>query len=198
MIGPITGLILAGGRSSRMGGTDKGLIALAGHTMIEYVIERTRPQVETLLISANRNLQRYRDLGFEVLEDHSDDFQGPLAGMLRGLEQLDEGYLLTVPCDGPLLPLDLAARLGMALQETGAVIATVNDGEFRHPTYALICHDQSNDLRRFLIGGERKLGKWFAAHGAVEVDFSDQKQAFSNINTASELQRIESLIKGAP
>jgi molybdopterin-guanine dinucleotide biosynthesis protein A len=194
MIGPITGLILAGGRSSRMGGTDKGLMTLGDKSMIEQVIERVRPQVQTLLISANRNLQRYRDLGFEVLEDQSADFQGPLAGMLRGLDRIDRGCLLTVPCDGPLIPADLAARLDEALQRPGAVIATVSDGERRHPTYALIRHDQADDLRRFLASGERKLGKWFAACGALEVDFSDRKEAFYNVNTVSDLQRVQALV----
>ena len=185
-----TGLILAGGRSSRMGGTDKGLIPVGPHTMVEAVITRLRPQVSSLLISANRNLDRYRGFGYPVVTDEHGDFRGPLAGMAMGLALVERGYLLTAPCDGPLLPLDLGARMCARAQESAADVLYVFDGDYKQPTYLLIHRRMHDSLQAYLAEGGRKIDPWLRASDAVTVDFSDQKAAFGNINTPDDLKSL--------
>ncbi len=186
----ITGLILAGGRSSRMNGNDKGLLKLHGSTMIEHVIKRLNPQVDHILISANRHLEQYQTFGYDVLVDDYDDYRGPLAGMSRGLSYSQSKYLLTVPCDGPLLPLDLARRLlDFACQENAKAVLAF-DGKYRQPTYNLIHIDLLPALTRSLENNQHKLGKWLMDNGAISLDFSDQKSAFLNINTLDDLELL--------
>jgi molybdopterin-guanine dinucleotide biosynthesis protein A len=187
----ITGLILAGGRSSRMGGTDKGLIHVGNSTMLELVSARLRPQVADLLISANRNLDQYRRFGYAVLEDQHQDFRGPLAGIAQGLDAIGAGYLLTAPCDGPLLPLDLGARMAARARSTGAELLYVFDGEYKQPAYLMIHRGLADNLRGYLQDGGRKIDPWLKLNQALAVDFSDQKQAFRNINTPEDLAELE-------
>lgn len=191
----VSSLILAGGRSSRMDGNDKGLLQLLDSTMIEHVIERLKPQVGQILISANRHLERYQQFGYAVLVDDYDDYRGPLAGMSRGLSQSESEYLLTVPCDGPLLPHDLAQRmLNFAQQEkTKAVLAF--DGKYRQPTYNLIHKDLLPALNQSLQNKQHKLGKWLMDNGALSLDFADQKSAFLNVNTLDDLDLLSRQLK---
>lgn len=190
----VTGLILAGGRSSRMEGNDKGLLKLLERPMIEHVIERLKPQVDTILISANRHIEQYQQYGYKVLIDKYDDFRGPLAGMSRGLEASNSDYLLTVPCDGPLLPVDLAQRMLKSIQQQ-ADAALVYDGQYKQPTYNLIHHRLQDDINHSLQCNEHKLGKWLMDHGALKVDFSEQKEAFINVNTPDDLHKLEQQLK---
>lgn len=183
----ITGLILAGGRSSRMNGDDKGLLKLLDRTMIEHVIARLKPQVGSILISANRQLESYQKFGYKVLVDDYDDYRGPLAGMSTGLTNSDSKYLLTVPCDGPLLPLDLAQRMLAYCQQKNAQAVLAFDGKYRQPTYNLIHKDLLPAIVQSLQNNEHKLGKWLMDNGAVNLDFSDQKSAFLNVNTPNDL-----------
>ncbi len=186
----ISALILAGGRSSRMDGHDKGLLKLLDRPMIDYVIERLKPQVGHILISANRHLEQYRKLGYKVLVDDYNDYRGPLAGMARGLAQSNTDYLLTVPCDGPLLPTDIAARmLHYAIQKQAKAVL-VFDGQYKQPTYNLIHKDLGVQLNQSLVNNEHKLGKWLMDNGAVKLDYSDQKSAFLNINTPDDLRLL--------
>ncbi len=187
---PITGLILAGGRSSRMNGHDKGLLELQGKAMIEHVIARLQPQVEQLLISANRHIDVYQQFGYEVLVDEFDDYRGPLAGMSRGLAQSKSDYLLTVPCDGPLLPLDLAARMLESIKQAQVQAVLVFDGQYKQPTYNLLHKDIFKALNHSLQSNEHKLGKWLMDNGALKLDFSDQKEAFLNVNTPADLELL--------
>lgn len=191
----VTGLILAGGRSSRMEGNDKGLLKLLERPMIEHVIERLKPQVDTVLISANRHIEQYQQYGYKVLIDKYDDFRGPLAGMSRGLEASNSDYLLTVPCDGPLLPVDLAQRMLKSIQQQQADAALVYDGKYKQPTYNLIHHRLQDDINHSLQCNEHKLGKWLMDHGALKVDFSEQKVAFINVNTPDDLHKLEQQLK---
>ena len=186
----VTGLILAGGRSSRMDGNDKGLLKLLNISMIEHVIKRLEPQVGQILISANRHLEAYQKFGYTVLVDDYDDYRGPLAGMSRGLSHSDSEYLLTVPCDGPLLPLDLAQRmLDFARQENvKAVLAS--DGKHRQPTYNLIHKDLLPAIIQSLENNQHKLGKWLMDNGAATLDFADQQSAFLNVNTLDDLDLL--------
>ncbi|MDX2507754.1 MAG: molybdenum cofactor guanylyltransferase MobA [Gammaproteobacteria bacterium] len=186
----ITGLILAGGRSSRMNGHDKGLLTLIDKPMIDYVIQKLKPQVKRILISANRHIEQYQQFGYEVLLDDYDDFRGPLAGMLRGLSHSKSEYLLTVPCDGPLLPADLAHRMLYFARKNHARAVIAFDGKYRQPTYNLVHRELLPAMSQSLEQNEHKLGKWLMDNGALELDFSDQKSAFINVNTLADLNLL--------
>ena len=179
----ITALILAGGKSRRMGGRDKGLLPFGDGVLVGQVIDAVLPQVGAVLISANRNQEEYRRFGFPVLADPLDDFQGPLAGFLAGLEDMDTEFLLTLPCDGPVVVPDLARRLAGGLTAAGADVAVAHDGKRLQPVYALMHRDLVSDLRLALEQGERKIDRWYPRNHWVTVDFSDVPQQFQNINT---------------
>lgn len=179
----VTGVILAGGRASRMGGVDKGLIKLAGKSLVEHVITRLAPQVEDLLISANRNIQRYTSLGYTVVRDEPADYLGPLAGMLSGLRAANTEYILTVPCDCPFVPEDLAKRMMMGLACDNARLCVAYDGVQTQPAFTLVSRNLLDDIRVYLDSGQRKVGDWVMFHQPALVDFSDQPFAFVNINT---------------
>jgi molybdenum cofactor guanylyltransferase len=190
----ITGLVLAGGRGSRMGGVDKGLQNHRGMPLALHALLRLQPQVGHLVINANRNLGAYEALGAPVLLDAIGDFQGPLVGFLAGLASADTGWLMTVPCDTPDFPTDLVARLAQAAGEHDAEIAyatTLEDGiEQRQPVFCLLQVALHDSLAAFLDGGGRKIDAWFARHRAVGVPFPDPA-AFFNANTAEELARLQ-------
>lgn len=187
----ITGIILAGGRASRMQGRDKGLIELQRQPLIRHVIDRFLPQVTAIQINANRNLEHYRRFGFPVFTDTNQDFQGPLSGMLQGLHQLETGsadWIVCVPCDAPQLPLDLVTRLSQALAEK-ELAAVADDGKWMQPTFCMLHRSLTGKLARYVAHGGRKTGDWLRQENAVRVDFSDQPAAFANINSPDDLQR---------
>jgi molybdopterin-guanine dinucleotide biosynthesis protein A len=190
----ITGLILAGGRGSRMGHVDKGLQPFRGAPMVLHVIMRLSPQVGTMMINANQNLGPYEGFGLPVWPDQLTGFEGPLAGLQTGLSHCETDYLVTAPCDSPFLPEDLVARLGAALQEQDAELAVaVTDENGRrqpHPVFCLMKASVLPSLSAFLQSGERKIEKWYRSLKFVEVDFPDEA-AFRNINTLEELRRFE-------
>jgi len=179
----ITALVLAGGQSRRMGGRDKGLLPFGDGLLIGHVLNAIRPQVGALMISANRNQEAYRRFGYPVLADPLDGFQGPLAGFLAGLEQMQTEYLLTLPCDGPVVLPNLARRLADGLSQANAEIAVAHDGRRLQPVYALLHRGVLVGLRQALAAGERKIDRWYPGHRWVTVDFSDTPEQFSNINT---------------
>ncbi|MFT4069909.1 molybdenum cofactor guanylyltransferase MobA [Paraburkholderia sp.] len=195
----ITGLVLAGGRGTRMGGVDKGLQPLRGEPLAAHVMRRLAPQTGALLISANRHPDIYAALGAPygatVVADTLPDFPGPLAGMLAGLRAAGSAYLLSVPCDSPWLPADLAARLAHALDENQADLATVTTVDAHgdaslHPVFALMRTALVDDLSAFLAAGERKVRAWYARHKTVEVVFTDERP-FYNANSLQELADLE-------
>jgi molybdenum cofactor guanylyltransferase len=197
--GHITGLVLAGGRGTRMGGLDKGLQMLHGEPLALHVLKRLAPQTGPLLISANRHADRYAELGAPfgamVIADTLPDFPGPLAGLLAGLRAANTGFVLSAPCDTPNLPPDLAMRLAETLETVRADIATVTTrdphGEISmHPVFALVRTSLADDLSAFLEGGERKVRAWYARHTMAEVAFADGS-AFYNANTLQELADLE-------
>lgn len=190
-----TGVILAGGRGSRMGGEDKGWVVLNGRPMVEYVVERLRPQVGDILISANRNQERYATLGCRVVGDAFPGFQGPLAGMASAIEAVATPFLVTVPCDSPLIGLDLVARLAGAMVREDADIAVVHDGERAHPVFLLLKRELSSSLAAFLRTGERKIDRWFGAHRVARADFSDCPEAFINVNDPDEQRVVEARLR---
>ena len=187
----VTGLVLAGGRARRMAGRDKGLIELAGRPMVHWVVERLVPQAASVLISANRSIERYSDFGFEVIRDVDDGFLGPLAGISVGLTQAATPWLVTVPCDSPLLAGNLVVRLSAAVPENGAGIAVAHDGNRLQPVFSLIHRDLAPDLVDFLRSGGRKIDLWLDRHVWARVDFSDQPDMFLNVNTPEELAELE-------
>ena len=190
----ITGLILAGGRGSRMGGVDKGLQNHLGIPMAMHALMRLGPQVEHVMINANRNLGAYDAFGVPVWPDALPDNPGPLAGFLTGLERCETAYLVTVPCDTPDFPDDLVARLAEALVAGDADIAmaaTRNDAGVQvQPVFCLMKATLMESLVDFTQSGQRKIDKWTAQHRCVEVLFDDPN-AFFNANTAEELRQLQ-------
>ncbi|MGL5361066.1 MAG: molybdenum cofactor guanylyltransferase MobA [Shewanella sp.] len=179
----IDAVILAGGMARRMGGDDKGLVELNGKAMIEHTIDRIKPQVKEILINANRNQTRYAEFGFKVISDEITGFLGPLAGMISALGETDADYLLVVPCDCPLLPEDLVARLLAALEAEDAELAVASDGEYEQPVVLLLKPGLQDSMKAFLEAGERKVDFWYAKHHYTVAQFTDQPNAFVNVNT---------------
>lgn len=188
----ITGVILAGGRGRRFGGADKGLLLLRGRPLIEHVLEALRLQVGGLLISANRNLERYAAYGYRVIPDGIAGHAGPLAGMLGALRAADTPYVLSAPCDVPAPPADLAARLGTALVRVRAPAAVAVCGGQVQPVFALLTRALADDLQEYLDRGGREAGAWLRRQHAATADFSDRPQAFINVNTPEDLQSLDS------
>ncbi len=186
----ISGLVLCGGRGSRMGGVDKGLQLLGGAPLVQHALRRLQAQVGPLMISANRNLDVYAALGHPVWPDPLADYPGPLAGWLAGLQACSTRYMQTVPCDTPAFALDLVARLAQALRQADADIAmavTVEDGQTqRQPVFCLLKTTLQGSLRAYLESGQRKIDRWAAQQRFVEVPFADAS-AFANANTMAEL-----------
>jgi molybdenum cofactor guanylyltransferase len=205
---PITAIVLAGGRGSRMGGVDKGLQNFRGMPLVMVALMRLQMQegglIELSMVNANRNLSAYESMGVSVWPDASlDEFAGPLAGFLTGLERCESPYLLTVPCDTPLFPLDLAQRLMQALEAQDAEIAVASAPETddaghtstrAQPVFCLAKASLLESLASFMQGGGRKIDKWTAQHSVVHVAFDtpqDDPCAFANANTLAELQALE-------
>ncbi|MDN2488311.1 molybdenum cofactor guanylyltransferase MobA [Kosakonia sacchari] len=182
----VTGVVLAGGKASRMGGKDKGLQELNGKPLWQHVAERLAPQVTSLVISANRNLEIYRTSGLPVLTDTLDDFPGPLAGILSVMQQSDGEWFLFCPCDTPRIPTDLITRLQKNRQHNAPAM-WVNDGERDHPAIALVHRSVLPFLQDYLTSGERRVMVFMRRAGGHAVDFSDVKSAFANVNTPDDL-----------
>ena len=195
----ITGLVLAGGRGSRMGGVDKGLQNFRGLPLALHTLMRLQMQTGNVMVNANRNLAAYEAFGVPVWPDTLGDFPGPLAGFLTALERCETPYLLTTPCDSPLFPLDLAERLAQGMEREDAQIAMAaapeEDGQVRpQPVFCLIHTDLLASLAVFVQGGGRKIDAWTAQHKTVTVPFDgpgDDPKAFFNANTLAELQALE-------
>ena len=190
----ISGLILAGGRATRMGGVDKGLQLHLGVPLAQHALDRLRPQVAELLLNANRNLPIYQAMGVPVWPDEIPDFPGPLAGMLAGLDHCSTPYLVTVPCDSPNFPIDLVARLAQGLIDANADLATAytrEAGELRaQPVFCLMRTVLRDSLRAFIESGERKTGLFAAQNRGAKVIFDDAA-AFANANTLRELAELQ-------
>lgn len=188
----ITGLVLAGGRGSRMGGVAKGLQVLHGRPLLAHVLERLQPQVGPLLINANQELERHAEFGWPVIADDSADYLGPLAGILAGLRACESEWLLCVPCDSPRLPRDLATRLARACAEAQADLAyAVCEGQAQ-PVFCLLRRHLTESAAQFLAEGGRKLERWqqMHPHCALPFDQPGDAASFINVNSLSELQGL--------
>jgi molybdopterin-guanine dinucleotide biosynthesis protein A len=187
----ITGVILAGGKARRLNGRDKGLEPFSGRPLVEWVVAALAPQVGGLVINANRNQETYGRLGYPVIADQLDDFQGPLAGFASAMAAASTPWILTVPCDGPFLAPDLAARLVAALKRDDAELAVASDGRRMQPVHALLPVSLAPNLAAFLSEGERKIDRWYARHRVAVADLSDRPESFANINSEADFARLQ-------
>lgn len=186
----ITGLILAGGLGRRMGGADKGLQMLGGKPMVEWVLERLSPQVDEVLVNANRNIARYSRLGCRVVPDIIGGNAGPLAGLQRGLMEAAGELVATVPCDAPYFPVDLVRRLAEPLREKNVDLAVARTGNRVQPVFCLARKSLLPQLTAFMEDGGRKVDAWFSTLRIAAVDF-DSEAAFANVNTPDDLNALE-------
>lgn len=183
----ITGVILAGGQARRMGGEDKGLILFNNKPLIAHVIDALKPQVDKLIINANRNIERYQAFNYPVISDSLADFCGPLAGMLSAMQSVDTDYILTAPCDSPNVSPQLRQRMMETLLKEQVDIAVAHNGDRLQPVFCLISCRLKTDLESYLQQGGRKIDTWLASHGMAVVDFSDQADSFINVNHPEDL-----------
>jgi len=191
----ITGLILAGGRAQRMGGIDKGLIPFHNKALIESAIARLKSQVSSILINANRNITKYASYGYPVIPDETSDFSGPLAGFAAGLKTCNTPYLLTSPCDSPLLPIDLGIKLAAEMERGDFQLVYASSKEtdgkvWAQPVFCLMHVNLQKSLNAFLQKGDLKIDRWFKEVRSSTVMFDDP-QAFANVNTPEELKQLE-------
>lgn len=187
----VTGIVLAGGLGRRMGGADKGLIPFQGKPLVAHVLEKLKPQVDELLLNANREIEAYRQFGFPVVSDTIAGFAGPLAGLHCGMINARHPLIVTAPCDSPFLPEDLVGRLLQALRRQNADLAVVKTGNRQQPVFSLCRTSLLPNLTRFLQGGGHKVDAWHAGLKTVYVAFDDEASAFANINTPEELACLE-------
>jgi molybdenum cofactor guanylyltransferase len=189
----ITAVILAGGLGRRMGGVDKGLQLINGQPMVQQVLDRLQPQVGKVLINANRHLDDYKGFGVPICSDSISGYAGPLAGIHAALLQTNTAYLVSVPCDSPLLPNDLVSRLSVAVSEHQADAAVVVTGNTeqrqRHPVFLMLKSDVRTSLEHYLNTGGRKVDDWLASLNCVDVPFEDET-AFTNVNTPEDIQAL--------
>ena len=183
----VAGVVLAGGQGRRMGGVDKGLIEYRGRPLIEWALAALTPQVDELVVSANRNLETYAAYGHRVLPDALPDFPGPLAGVLAALEAVKSEWLLVAPCDTPQLPADLARRLLTAAQQAGVPLAVAADETRVHHSCFIVRTDQRDNLAAYLARGERAVRHWQAGLASTTVRF--EAACFANFNSPQDLFR---------
>ena len=186
----ISAVILAGGQAKRMGGVDKGLQTLHGKPLFQFIYDRLHSQVEHISVNANRNQAIYATAGLPVFGDNIEGFQGPLSGILTALERSETDFVLFVPCDSPFFPDNLLEKLKSAVDFHGVSIAYVHDGEREHPTFCLMARSLKEKLAAYLAAGDRRMLQFMRQNGAVSVDFSENKAAFTNINSLDELQQF--------
>ena len=187
----ITAVILAGGQGRRMGGQDKGLIEFDGKPLAALLVDSLRQQGVDIVINANRNHARYQRFGCPVVSDQLADYQGPLAGFASAMSAVDCTFILTLPCDGPLLVDDYVARFIASYENNGAAVQVAFDGDRLQPVHAMIKVDLLPSLTNFLDNGDRKIDRWYAQHDYARVDFSDCANMFRNINTPADRDSLQ-------
>jgi len=186
----VSGVVLAGGLARRMNKQDKGLVLFNNKPMITYALQAIVPVVDELFINANRNIEQYQQFNYPVISDASDDFAGPLAGVLAALNACKNDVLLVTPCDSPFMTAEGLQALLAEQQRCQADIAVAFDGERIHPVFMAIKSSLKSSLKNYLAQGERKIDRWFEQHNWVKVDFSTNPEFFSNINTLEQLSEL--------
>ena len=192
----VTGLLLAGGQARRMGGADKGLLTLGGRPLAAWGLKRLQNQVGEVLISANRNHADYEKLGVRVIRDSVGGYAGPLAGLFAGLQEASSDWLLSAPCDSPLLADDYAERMQEAANSGQWDAVVAHDGRRLQPVFLLVSRRLQQSLGDFLARGERKIDLWLEEVSHQSVDFSDHPDMFLNVNTPEELEEMEARVMG--
>ncbi|MCK9635728.1 MAG: molybdenum cofactor guanylyltransferase [Methylobacter tundripaludum] len=187
----VAGVILAGGRARRMDNRDKGLVDFKGRPMVSYAIAALAPVVDAVFISANRNIDQYRQFGWPVISDQTDSFDGPLAGVLSAMMHADADVLLVMPCDSPLIKTEHLRKLLLVRAESNADVAVAFDGIRLHPVFLAIKTTLQTSLQDYLANGQRKVAVWLAQQSLVRVDFSGEPEIFNNINSMDELSMLE-------
>ncbi|EGW22410.1 molybdenum cofactor guanylyltransferase MobA [Methylobacter tundripaludum] len=191
----VAGVILAGGRARRMNNQDKGLMNFNGRPMVSYAIAALAPAVDGVFINANRNIDQYRQFGWPVISDQTDSFDGPLAGILTAMihadADADADVLVVIPCDSPLIKTEHLQKLLLTRAEHNADVAVAFDGTRLHPVFLAIKTALQTSLQEYLADGQRKVEVWLAQQNLVRVDFSNETEIFSNINTMTELSVLE-------
>jgi len=185
----ITGVILAGGKGRRLGGTDKGLMSYHNKPLVAHILSQLEPQVGRILINANRHIENYQEYA-EVISDQLSDFQGPLAGMQSAMRFTDTPWILTVPCDGLKISVKYAKMLYQNALEGNAKIAVAHDGDRLQPVHALIHCSLIESLESFLNTHQRKIDCWYGQHDYVRTDFSKYPDMFRNINTPEDKKEM--------
>ncbi len=193
----ITAVVLAGGMGRRMDGVDKGLALLNNREMIAYVIDVLQPNVEEVIINANRNLEAYGKYGVRVIGDSLEGYQGPLAGVEAGMSQAKTEWIFTCPCDSPMQSGELLPEMWKQLSATDACIGLAHDGERTHPVFSLLNTSLLASLRQYLDDGQRKIDRWFAQHNMLELDCRDYATSFININTEEERLSAETALQNS-
>ncbi|MBL1321094.1 MAG: molybdenum cofactor guanylyltransferase [Methylophaga sp.] len=190
----ITGVILSGGKARRMGGNDKGLITFNNKPLIRHVIDILTPQVDDLIINANRNIELYQNFGYPVIADSLEDYCGPLAGMLSAMQSVNSDYILTAPCDAPMISPQYRQRMMETLLNEQADITVASDGKRLQPVFCLIPTRLQDDLAQYLAQGDRKIDLWFEQHKLAVVDFSDQVDSFANVNSPDDISNYQTTV----
>ena len=188
----LTILILAGGKSERMGGEDKGLLQINNEYIINHLSSLAKKYTSNVYINANRNIDRYTNMGLTVWKDELDGYQGPLAGMYTGIIRSATEYILTFPCDGPFVSEIFFER--MLIADNSFEIRSAHDGLRIQPVYSLLRKGLKDSLKSFIDSGQRKIDKWYNKCDLELVDFSDNKDLFININSPSDLIEYKKLI----
>lgn len=185
----ICAVILAGGAARRMGGVDKGWVAFENSTLVETVVRTIKPQVGKVVISANRNLERYRSLGFEVVTDKMEGYRGPLVGIASAMTAVDSEFYVTAPCDSPFVPKDYVRKLYRAFEEDSQIkcAAVVSHG-YKQPVFMMVRKETLASIEDYLAAGENRVRGWLESMQAKWVDFEDLR-AFENFNTPEDLQK---------
>ena len=187
----IAGVILAGGLARRMNNQDKGLIPYKGRPLVSYAIAALTDVTDQVLINANRNREHYQAFGLPVVADQTDNFDGPLAGVLTAMIYTDADVLVVVPCDSPLIKAEHLQKLLAVRAENAADVAVAFDGVRLHPVFIAIKTSLKTGLENYLASGQRKVGDWLEQQKTVTADFSNEPEIFFNINTLTELSALE-------
>jgi molybdenum cofactor guanylyltransferase len=188
--GLLSVVILAGGKGSRLGGRDKGLLEWQGRPFIEHLLQNIAPVTQNILINANQNIEVYQQYGYPVITDETADFTGPLAGMLAALRSADTPYILTLPCDAPLTSADIVEKFCDVHEQKQRLLYIAATADGLQPVYAMIHHSLTANLQHYLAAGNRTVRDWMQANDAVVVEFDQQASAFVNINTEKDWQSI--------
>ncbi len=189
----VAGVILAGGRARRMNNQDKGLMTFKGRPMISYALDALIPVVDYVMINANRNIEQYRQFGHPVISDQTDSFDGPLAGVLTAMLQVEAEVLVVIPCDSPFIKAEYLQKLLLSRAANNADVAVAFDGVRVHPVFMAIKTALRKSLQDYLVGGQRKVVSWLEQQNLVKVEFTNEAEIFRNINTLTELFELESL-----